>query len=183
MTEIFPRFTQNCLTVSFCVFILPCDTSKHFWSVTNGKYFPGSFRVIAVSFSFSFAFLRCVKIFETFHIVNKDVPQMHTKKTFYLSIFCDVKPATLLKATLLHGCFLRFLNCTNGTKSHKASHFKIHTKGIWKYKVTITCVRKVHTLELQLKRYVRYNYILFECARITFCIIKSPYQSAKAKGK
>ena len=29
--------------------------------------------------------------------------------------------ATLLKITLLHGCSSRFLNCTNGTKSHKAS--------------------------------------------------------------
>ena len=28
---------------------------------------------------------------------------------------------TLLKVTLLHGCFSRFLNCTNGTKSPNAS--------------------------------------------------------------
>ena len=34
--------------------------------------------------------------------------------------------ATLLKVTLLHGCFSRFLNCTNGTKSHKTSHNVIH---------------------------------------------------------
>ena len=27
-----------------------------------------------------------------------------------------------LKVTLLHGCFSHFLNCTNGTKSRKASH-------------------------------------------------------------
>ena len=33
-----------------------------------------------------------------------------------------VQPATLLKVALLHGCFSRFLNCTNGTKSRKASH-------------------------------------------------------------
>ena len=32
------------------------------------------------------------------------------------------KPATLLKLTLLHGCFSRFLNCTNGTKSRNAPH-------------------------------------------------------------
>ena len=31
-------------------------------------------------------------------------------------------PATLIKGTLLHGCFSRFLNCINGTKSRKASH-------------------------------------------------------------
>ena len=33
------------------------------------------------------------------------------------------QPATLPKVKLLHGCFLRFLNYTNGgTKSRKASH-------------------------------------------------------------
>ena len=35
------------------------------------------------------------------------------------------KPATLLKVTLLHGCFSCFLNCTNGTKSRKESHMNI----------------------------------------------------------
>ena len=38
------------------------------------------------------------------------------------------KPATLLKLTLLHGCFSRFLNCTNGTKSRNASHLEIGGK-------------------------------------------------------
>ena len=33
-----------------------------------------------------------------------------------------LKPVTLLKVTLLHGCFSRFQNCTNCTKSSKASH-------------------------------------------------------------
>ena len=28
------------------------------------------------------------------------------------------------KVTLLHGCFSHFLNCTNGTKSRKASHME-----------------------------------------------------------
>ena len=31
------------------------------------------------------------------------------------------EPKTLLKVTLLHGCFSRFLNCTNGTKLRNAS--------------------------------------------------------------
>ena len=31
-------------------------------------------------------------------------------------------PASLQKVTLLHKCFSRFLNCTNGTKSRKTSH-------------------------------------------------------------
>ena len=30
-------------------------------------------------------------------------------------------PSTLVNATLLHGCFSRFLNCTNGTKLRNAS--------------------------------------------------------------
>ena len=33
-----------------------------------------------------------------------------------------LKPATLLKLTLLHGCFSRFSNCTNSTKSRNAPH-------------------------------------------------------------
>ena len=40
---------------------------------------------------------------------------------YYFSKIADEKPATLLKVTLLHGCFSRFLNCTNGTKSCKTS--------------------------------------------------------------
>ena len=40
---------------------------------------------------------------------------------------------TLLKLTLLHGCFSRFLNCANGTKSRNVSHtcvlmnFELHS--------------------------------------------------------
>ena len=33
-----------------------------------------------------------------------------------------VRPATLLKETLLLGCFSRFSNCTNRNKSSKVSH-------------------------------------------------------------
>ena len=38
--------------------------------------------------------------------------------------FSKVEPATLLQVTLLHGCFSRFLNYTNGTKSWKALHIR-----------------------------------------------------------
>ena len=37
-----------------------------------------------------------------------------------------LKPATLLKVTFLHGCFSRFLNCTNSTKSRKTSQLILH---------------------------------------------------------
>ena len=33
-----------------------------------------------------------------------------------------LQPATWLKVTLFRGCFSRFLNCTNGSKSRKAPH-------------------------------------------------------------
>ena len=42
---------------------------------------------------------------------------------YYLYNLKNVKntqPATLLKLKLLHGCFSRFLNCTNDTKSCNA---------------------------------------------------------------
>ena len=42
-----------------------------------------------------------------------------------LLLVCRLKLATVLKVTLLHGCFSRFLNCTNGTKSRRASHINI----------------------------------------------------------
>ena len=32
------------------------------------------------------------------------------------------------KSNILHGCFSRFLNCTNGTKSRKASYIYIQNK-------------------------------------------------------
>ena len=41
------------------------------------------------------------------------------------SVTFMLKPATFRKVTLLHGCFSRFLNCTNGTKSRKASHITL----------------------------------------------------------
>ena len=33
-------------------------------------------------------------------------------------------PTTLLKVTLLYGCFSLFKTCANANKSHKASHMK-----------------------------------------------------------
>ena len=41
-----------------------------------------------------------------------------------------LKPATLLKVTLLQGCFSSFSNCVNGTKSRKAFHMYGHLRGV-----------------------------------------------------
>ena len=35
-----------------------------------------------------------------------------------------IQPATLIKVTLLHGRFSRFLNCTNDIKLRKALHLE-----------------------------------------------------------
>ena len=35
------------------------------------------------------------------------------------------RSVTLLKLTFLHGCFSRFLNCTNGNKSRNAPHYRV----------------------------------------------------------
>ena len=39
-----------------------------------------------------------------------------------LLVKLQAERATLLKVSLIHGCFSRFLNCTHGTKSRNASH-------------------------------------------------------------
>ena len=52
--------------------------------------------------------LRCAISYHLYNLIN-------VKNTGY-------KPATLLKVIPLHGCFSRFLNCTNDAKSRNASH-------------------------------------------------------------
>ena len=49
-----------------------------------------------------------------FHQLKRSFQQFFFRNKFYF--------ATLLKLTLLHECFSRFLNCTNGTKSRNAPH-------------------------------------------------------------
>ena len=59
---------------------------------------------------------------------------------------CDalmLLPATLLKV-ILHGCFSRCLNCTNGTKSRKASHmfhiWRVPAKGSLTDRILLGCI-------------------------------------------
>ena len=46
--------------------------------------------------------------------------EKHPWRNINFSKVAGLKLATLLKLTLLYGCFLRSLNCTNGTKSRNA---------------------------------------------------------------
>ena len=48
--------------------------------------------------------------------------EKHPLRNVTFSKFAGFYPATLLKVALLHGCFSRFLNCTNGTKSRNTLH-------------------------------------------------------------
>ena len=46
--------------------------------------------------------------------------EKHQLRGVNFSKVAGLKPATLIKLTLLHGCFSRFLNCANDTKSRNA---------------------------------------------------------------
>ena len=48
--------------------------------------------------------------------------EKHSWKSVNVSKVAGLRPATLLKAALPHGCFSRFSNSTNGTKSRNTSH-------------------------------------------------------------
>ena len=52
----------------------------------------------------------------------------NTHRGVLLLVKLRAKPATLLKVTLLHTRFPRFLNCANGTKSRNASHMIQHVR-------------------------------------------------------
>ena len=51
----------------------------------------------------------------------------NTHGVVLLLVKLEPKSLTLIKVTLLHGCFSRFLNCTYDTKSCNASHTKLTT--------------------------------------------------------
>ena len=58
------------------------------------------------------------------HLNNLKKREKYPWRNANFSKVAGLKPATLLNLTLLHGCFSRFLNCTNGTKSRIAPHLE-----------------------------------------------------------
>ena len=57
-----------------------------------------------------------------YHLCNlKNLKNTHG--TVLLLVKLQVSACNLLKVILFHGCFSYFLNCTNGIKLRKASHF------------------------------------------------------------
>ena len=49
-------------------------------------------------------------------------PEKYPWRSVNFSKVAGLKPGALLKLTLFHGFFSRFLNCTNSTKFRNASH-------------------------------------------------------------
>ena len=63
--------------------------------------------------------MRCAIGYDLYNLKKRE---KHPWRSVTFSKSCRLKLATLLKVTLLHVCFSRFLNCLNGTKSHETSH-------------------------------------------------------------
>ena len=71
-------------------------------------------------------------------------------------------PATLLKLTHFHGCFSRFLNCTNGTKSRNASHMWTSCKSKSWQELDITLEERFFTREEYMVNYHVYFQITYK---------------------
>ena len=78
---------------------------------------------------------------------------------------CYFKPATLLKVTLLHGCFSRFLNCTNGIKSSNSSRM---FAGVMATVMLIVIDKKMYLFKMILV-------VMFTISGHMFAIVKSNF--------
>ena len=65
----------------------------------------------------------------------------------------------LIKVRLLHGCFSRFSNCANNTKSRKACRIKFHSKRSGWVRVTYSYENK--NIKHQVKSH-RFNSVFFQ---------------------
>ena len=76
-----------------------------------------SLKLVAFRYLYICAVLRCLVPFVQFEKREK-IPM----EECYFNNVAGLKPTTLIKVTLLHGCCSGFLNCANDTKSHNATH-------------------------------------------------------------
>ena len=101
---------------------------KFYWFAFYSHYFQHKNKVRQISSDV----LRDLVAFVQF-IKREKQPWRHI--TF--SKVAGFKRAILVRVTLLHGCFSRFLHCTNGTKSRDASQMIISY-----------CLKRTHTLNV-----------------------------------
>ena len=66
--------------------------------------------------------LQCDALHDLVPFVRFKKREKHPWKNVVFGKVAGFWPATLPKVTFLHGCFSRFLNCTNGTRWCKTSH-------------------------------------------------------------
>ena len=64
---------------------------------------------------------------------------------FYNLQNLKLQPATLLKLTLLHRCFSRFLSCRNGTKTRNAPQAVFMYKDQSILQVLLVCLKRNHS--------------------------------------
>ena len=60
-----------------------------------------------------------------YHLYYLQKPVKNTHGRVFLLVKLQAFKSWRLKETHFHGCFSRFFNCTNGSKSRKASHISI----------------------------------------------------------
>ena len=73
-------------------------------------------------------------------------------------VACNFTKISLLKLTLLHGYFSRFLNCTNGTKSRNAPHLLMKKGFSFKSSAKLDDNYQIeHFLKLQMETLFRPN--------------------------
>ena len=79
---------------------------------------------IVTSGSSSIEIIMGTRNFVLFYFFVCDALRVTNVKNTHWEVLLICKSATMLKVTLLHGCFSRSFNCTNGTKSRKTSHIE-----------------------------------------------------------
>ena len=70
-----------------------------------------------------------------------------------------LEPAALLKMTLLCGCFSRFLNCTNDTKSCPASHMLVLTSSWLHLRSSVNSVELSAFMQMHCSSKATYNFV------------------------
>ena len=77
--------------------------------------------------------MRCAVWYHLYKL--KNVKNTHGGVSILVKLEASsLKPATLLKLILVHGCFSRFLSCVDGTKSRNAPHILV-SKVVYEFRV------------------------------------------------
>ena len=138
-------FLQFCTSLSFCLQTLAagkmnCERKSFKLSkIVNFGRFWKKISLISITlplkimsdifllFCLFLPFLKLGKMFDVLHdllafVQFKNVKNTHGGLVLFVKLQVFNLQLTLLKVTVLHGCFSRFLTCTIGTKLRKTLH-------------------------------------------------------------